>query len=146
MAGRVSVLLVERDPQSAQLLLLLLAAPGARRVETVRVERVEEGLLLLERREPADAVLLGLPLGEGRPRERLKALRRRAPDVPVVAVVEPGEEALGRQAVAQGAAGFWVRSADARELKRVLAEALEPARGEEFRPAGPAFQAAAAAA
>lgn len=143
---RISVLLVERDPQSAQLLLLLLAAPGARRVETVRVERVEEGLLLLERREPADAVLLGLPLGEGRPRERLKALRRRAPDVPVVAVVHPGEEALGRQAVAHGAAGFWVRSADARALKRALAAALAPAVEETFRPAGPAFEAAAAAA
>ena len=146
MDGRISVLLVERDPQSAQLLLLLLAAPDARGVETLRVERVEEGLLLLERREPADAVLLGLPLGEGRPRERLKALRRRAPDVPVVAVVDPGEEALGREAVAHGAAGCWVRSADARALKRALAEAVVPELEAAPAPAVPALETAAAAA
>src|SRR6185503_4557228 len=109
----------------AQLLLLLLAAPGWRRCETVRVERAEEGLLLLERGEPAEAVLLGLPLGAGRSRERIRALRRRAPDVPVVAVVDPGEEALGRQAVAQGAACYWVRSADAASLKRAVAAAVE---------------------
>ena len=149
MNGRITVLLVERDPQSAQLLLLLLAAPDGRRCETVRVERAEEGLLLLDRGEPADAVLLGLPLGEGRPRERLRALRRRAPDVPVVAVVDAGDEALGRQAVAQGAAGFWVRSADARSLKRAVAAALEARPAEERAPAAapvPALLRAAAAA
>jgi DNA-binding NarL/FixJ family response regulator len=144
MDESLSVLVVERDPQSAQLLLLLLAAPGARRVETVRVERVEEGLLLLERREPVDAVLLGLPLGEGRPRERIKALRRRAPNVPILAIVDPGEEALGREAVARGAAGFWVRSADARSLKGALAEATAPAPAEQRMPAGALLAAAAA--
>ena len=146
MDETLTVLLVERDPQSAQLLLLLLAAPGARPVETVRVERVEEGLLLLERKRRPDAVLLGLPLGAGRPRERLKALRRRAPNVPVLAVVDAGEEALGREAVKHGAAGFWVRGADARSLKRALAAAVAPAREVAGRPApDPVFAAAAAA-
>lgn len=135
MKGRISVLLIERDPQSAQLLLLLLAAPDARRCETVRVERAEEGLLQLDRGETPDAVLLGLPLGEGRPRERLRALRRRAPGVPVVAVVGPGEEELGRQAVDQGAACYWVRSADARSLKRAVAAAVERPAPEERAPA-----------
>lgn len=135
MKGRISVLLVERDPQSAQLLLLLLAAPDARRCETARVERAEEALLHMERGEPVDAVLLGLPLGAGRPRERLRALRRGAPEAPVVAVVDPGAEALGRQAVAHGATSYWVRSADAGSLKRAVKAAVERGTAAERSPA-----------
>lgn len=123
MDERISVLLVERDPQSAQLLILLLAAPDARGFETARVEGVEEGLRRLDRGERADAVLLGLPLAEGRLRERLRALRRRAPEVPVVVAVDPGDEALGREAMALGAESFWVRSANAGSLKRAVAAA-----------------------
>jgi DNA-binding NarL/FixJ family response regulator len=146
MNDRISVLLIERDPQSAQLLLLLLAAPDARRIETMHVQGVEEGLRRLEDDEPADAVLLGLPLGEGRPRERLRALRRKAPGVPVVVVVDPGEEALGRQAVEQGATSFWVRSADARSVKRAVAAAIARAtRTETSAAASPVLEAAAAA-
>ena len=124
MDGQLSVLLVEPDPQAAQLLLLLLAAPDARRFETIRVEDVEDGRRVFEREQPVHAVLLGLPLDGGGLSERLSALRREAPDVPVVAAVEAGEEASGREAVALGAACFWVKGADARALKRALVAAV----------------------
>jgi DNA-binding NarL/FixJ family response regulator len=127
----VSVLLVEHDPQAAQLLLLLLAAPHPelRRFEPTRVEDVERGLLALARRDPVDAVLLGLPLPGGRTSERLRALRRRAPGVPIVALIEPGAEALGREALALGAHAFVVKGRmDCRALKRSLGGVPVPSR------------------
>ena len=123
MDGKITVLLVERDPQVAQLILLLLAAPDAprRRFETVRVEDVEAGLRSLARGDKVDAVLLGMPRDGSRTLERLRALRRRAPGVPIVALVEAGAEARGREAVKFGAEGFQVRGRlDSGALKRSL--------------------------
>jgi CheY-like chemotaxis protein len=122
--GEISVLLVEPDPQAAQLLLLQLAAPDARRFEAIRVESVEDGRRVLERAEPVAAALVGLPLEGGRLRERLRTLRRAAPELPVIAAVEAGAEELGREAVALGAACFWVKGGDARALKRALVAAV----------------------
>src|SRR4051812_8354476 len=123
MDGMISVMLVERDPQVAQLLLLMLAAPDAprRRFEPVCVEDVEAGLRSLARGARVDAVVVGLPRDGARALQRLRTLRRRAPDVPIVALVEPGSEARGRRAVELGAEGFQVRgSLDPAALKRSL--------------------------
>ena len=111
MDGKIAVLLVGHDPQVAQLLLLLLDAPNAprRRFEPVCVKDVEAGLRSLARGDRVDAVVLGLPRDGVRSLERLRALRRQAPDVPIVALVEPGAEARGRVAVKLGAEGFQVR-------------------------------------
>jgi DNA-binding response OmpR family regulator len=122
MHGKITVLLVERDPQVAQLLLLLLAVPDAprRRFETVCVEDVDAGLRSLARGK-VDAVILGLPRDPSRALERLRALRRHAPDLPIVALVEPGAEARGREAVKFGAEDFQVRGRlDSRALRRSL--------------------------
>lgn len=120
---KISVLLVEPDPQVAQLLLLLLSAPGAppRRFEPVRVEDIEAGLRSVASGSRVDAVLLGLTLNRGGTLEGLRTLRRRAPHAPIVALVAPGAEARGREAVKLGAKGFQVRgrlNSDA--LKRAL--------------------------
>ena len=107
----------------AQLLLLLLASPDAprRRFEPVCVEDLEAGLRSLARGDRIDAVVLGLPPDGVRALERLRALRRYAPDVPIVALVEPGAEARGREAVELGAECFQVRGClDSDALKRSL--------------------------
>ncbi|HEX4048435.1 MAG TPA: hypothetical protein VH309_11400 [Elusimicrobiota bacterium] len=131
MNGKISVLIVAPDPQVAQLLLLLLAAPDAppRGFEPVCVEDVETGLLSLKRGGPVDAVLLGsLPDGDGA-FEPLRTLRRRAPGVPVVALVEPGGEARGREAVKLGAHGYQTRERlDSRALKNALSVVVARAR------------------
>jgi DNA-binding NarL/FixJ family response regulator len=123
MKGKIAVLLVERDPQVAQLLLLLLAAPDAPRLrfEPVCVEDVEAGLRSLARGERVDAVVLGLPRYGVQALERMRTLRRRAPEAPIVALVEPGGEARGREAVKLGAAHFQVKGRlDSGALKRSL--------------------------
>jgi DNA-binding NarL/FixJ family response regulator len=123
MDGRISVMLVEPDPQVAQLILLLLAAPDAprRRFEPVCYEDVDAGLRSIARGDRVDAVLLGLARDESRGLERLRALRRRAPGVPIVALVEPGGEERGREAVRLGAEGFQVRGRlTSRELQFAL--------------------------
>jgi DNA-binding NarL/FixJ family response regulator len=119
---KISVLLVEPDPQVAQLLLLLLApeAPPFR-FEPVCVEDVDAGLRSLARGSRIDAVLLGLTLGGAGGLEGVRTLRREAPHAPIVALVAPGAEARGREAVKLGAKGFQVRgrlNSDA--LKRAL--------------------------
>jgi DNA-binding NarL/FixJ family response regulator len=123
MNGKIKVLLVERDPQVSQLLLLLLAAPDAPRLrfEPVCVADVEAGLRSIARGDRVDAVVLGLPRDGIGALERLRALRRQAPNVPIVALVEPGGEARGRVAVKLGAEGFQVRGRlNSGALKRSL--------------------------
>ena len=120
---KISVLLVEPDPQVAQLLLLLLAASDAppHRFEPVCVEDIEAGLRSVARGSRIDAVLLGLTLNGGGALDGLKTLRRQAPHAPIVALVAPGAEERGREAVKLGAKGFQVRgrlNSDA--LKRAL--------------------------
>lgn len=98
-----TVLLISGDPQTIQTFLLLHSAPGAPPLRWAPALR--EGLRLLAGPDPFEGVLLDLSLGADALR-RVRSLRAR---LPVTALVEPGAERLGSEALARGASGFRVK-------------------------------------
>jgi hypothetical protein len=117
MNAKIEVLLVERDPQVAQLLLLLLGRPDppTRRFEWTCVEDVESGLRRLARREPFDAVLLGPSLRSAGTRGRL---RGHAPAVPILTLAPEGKRRVDPDAVKRSLRGAVARARAALRVEK----------------------------
>lgn len=123
MNGKITVLLVEKDPQITQLLLLLMSEPAWPQLQftLVCVDGIDAALKALSADDSIEVALLdaagtGLSLLDG-----LMKVRARAPAVPVVVLTEPGGESTGLEAVRRGAQDYQVKgSLDARTLKRTL--------------------------
>lgn len=123
MNGKITVLLVEKDPQITQLLLLLMSEPAWPQLPftLVCVDGFDAALEALSADDSIEVVLLDaagtrLSLLDG-----LLKVRARAPAVPVVVLTEPGGESTGLEAVRRGAQDYQVKgSLDARTLKRTL--------------------------
>lgn len=119
--GEVTVLLVEDDPQVAQLLILLAAGRSPLFAFECAEDLVSGARLLAKGR--VSVALLDLSAA-GRVADALEALRSKSPGIPIVALLNPGEEPLGLEAVRQGASGYLVKGRlGAASLRGALAEA-----------------------
>lgn len=102
----------------------MLANAHSGPAELADIGRLDDALDLLAE-EPYDVVLLDLKLPDARGVEGVDRLRQLVPDVPVVVLSEPGDEALTMQAVDHGAQEFVVRGANAGDqLLSVIRQAI----------------------
>jgi two-component system cell cycle response regulator len=88
-------------------------------------ERAEDAAILLESERP-DIVLFNPMLADSRGLETFATLRDAAPGVPLIALLDTGEEGLGRLMLRQGAQDFIVKSEiDCQPLARAMLNAIE---------------------
>lgn len=122
--GAITVLLVEDNPDDADILAELLRDGGARDVHLVRVETLRDGLAQLAR-GGFDLVLLDLSLPDSQGLETVRrALAKPAPPIIVLTGLE--DEALGAAAVHAGAQHYLIKGrADGRTLLRDMHYAVE---------------------
>ncbi len=130
MEQRISVLLIEDDPDYALLMNLYVneACGDALKYVLESAVSLADGLDLLARKE-FDIVLLDLMLPDSQGLESLARLRARAPGIPVVVLTNLDPEATGLQAIGEGAQDFLIKSkVDPQQLRRTIGFALERSR------------------
>jgi PleD family two-component response regulator len=89
------------------------------------LERAGDAAILLEAERP-DVVLFNPTLPDSRGLETYSTLRDAAPGVPLIALLEAGEEGLGRRMLRQGAQDFILKSEiDCQPLARAMLNAIE---------------------
>src|SRR5262245_34022560 len=98
----VEVLLVEDNTADASLIQDVLGASTRPQVRVDREERLDSGMKRLAERG-YDAVLLDLGLPDDPGLEALLRVREAFPDVAVVVLTRPGNDAIGSKAVDLGA-------------------------------------------
>jgi diguanylate cyclase (GGDEF)-like protein/PAS domain S-box-containing protein len=118
------VLLIEDNPDDAQLIHRLLAAATDARWEVVGVDRLAAATRALEK-EPFDAVLLDLKLPDAQGLEGLRWLRSHSPTVPVIVLTGHDADDAGEEALREGAQDYLVKD---RARSSVLSRALRYAR------------------
>lgn len=125
------ILLVEDNPGDAMLTQTLLD-DGAVDVSKVRwVQSLQAAVHLLETAPGCEAVLLDLGLPDAQGLATLQAIRPYAPACPVVVLTGDDDEAVGLQAVVDGAQDFLVKgSFDGGLLRRCLGFAAHRKRAE----------------
>ncbi len=137
MNEKITVLLVVKDPQITQLLLLLMSEPAWPQLPftLVCVDGLDAARESLAEDDTIQVVLLD-PAGTGcGPIEAVRKIRVHSPETPVVLLTEPGDEIAALEAVRAGAQDYQVKgSLDGRTLKRtlncaVVRERLAPRRG-----------------
>ena len=102
------LLLVGDDPKDALAIREALAQTGDNDYRLEHAEGLSRGLDRV-RSDPPDVLLL--PLGpEGDGLAPLLQVRRKAPNVPVVVLVRPGDEELAQLAVKEGAQDWIVKA------------------------------------
>ena len=123
----ISVLLIEDDPDDALLLSHLMAKsdwPSFRFVMEC-AETLQAGLAVLAQGK-VEAVLLDLMLPDSRGLDTLRTVHAAHPGVPVVVLTGLRDEALGLEAVLQGAQDYQVKgSIEAHAFKRTISYAVE---------------------
>jgi PAS domain S-box-containing protein len=122
----VRILLIEDDPDYATLMNVYVneACGASLRYALRGVERLEDGLRLLEREE-FDIALLDLILPDSRGVETLDRLRRTAPGLPVVVLTNLDQEEIGLEAIAAGAQDFLPKNkVDSGRLRHAIGFAL----------------------
>ncbi len=123
MNAKITVLIVENDPEITQLLLLLMAEPSwpSLPFTLVCVDGLDAAHAALVSDDSIQVVLLDPAKTGASLSEALRMMRRYASSTPVVVLTEPGGEAAGLEAVRAGAQDYQVKgSLEARSLKRVL--------------------------
>ena len=123
-----SVLLVDDDESDRELVTRLITRGGDWRVETA--PSMSDGLAAL-RAAPPDVALLDLRLPDSVGIDTVRRVVRHHPDVPVVVLTGLDDEALGLQAVKEGAQDYLVKGqADRKLIDRSLRYAIERKRAE----------------
>jgi diguanylate cyclase (GGDEF)-like protein len=102
------VLLVEDSRTDAEFLESLLGRSTEVRFEVAVVASLADGLDWLTR-HPADVILLDLTLPDSQRFATFRAIRNRAPGIPVVVITALQEAGLGQSAVQQGAQDFLMK-------------------------------------
>lgn len=127
MNRKITVLVVEKDPQVTQLLLLLMSEPSwpALPYTLVCVDSLNAAREALAADGSIQVVLLDPVRSGASLHEALRRMKEFAPETPVVVLTEPGGEAAGLEAVRAGAQDYQIKGAlDSRTLKRCLSCAV----------------------
>ena len=123
MATRV--LLIDDNPVDGRLVRLMLPMTGESAFLLDHATDLEGGFTRL-RMLGADVILLDLSLQEVSGVDVIIAVRRRAPDLPIVVLTGHDDEALARQALEEGAEDYLVKgSVDSQLLVRCIRYAIE---------------------
>ena len=130
--NKIRVLLVEGDPVDARFLQEAFAEieeatrGGAwMHCQVTHVERAEEAVLVCGA-EPQDIVLFNVRLPDASGMEAYQVLRDAAPAVPLVALIDAGDEGLGRRMLREGAQDYLVEcEIDCDSLARVVMNGIE---------------------
>lgn len=109
MTQSLRVLSIEDDPVDAYLISSAFRRWGGGHLELVAARSLGEGLALLARAEPS-VVLLDLSLPDALDTEGVKALRRAAPDLPVIVFSGTDDEQLALRALQAGAADYLLKN------------------------------------
>jgi two-component system cell cycle sensor histidine kinase/response regulator CckA len=126
----ITVLLIEDDPEDADLFREMLSERNADWYEVEWVDCLQAGLERLTV-GPADLVILDLSLPDGQGLETFGRLHVQAPDVPIVVLSGLDDESLAVRAVQEGAQDYLVKGqVDGHGLARAMRYALERARAE----------------
>ncbi len=123
----IRALLVEDDPEDTLLLMNLMARSTwpSFRFTLDCAEDLASGLAVLAK-GGIEVVLLDLMLPDSRGIETVRAVRSGFPDVPLVVLTGLRDEAMGLEAVAQGAQDYQVKgNIDGHALKRTISYAVE---------------------
>jgi two-component system, cell cycle response regulator len=123
------VLLVEDDPEDAELVREALGEVAWFAHTLTHAWRFAEALELLER-QTFDAVLLDLWLPDASGFDTLAGVRGRSPGIPVVVLTGMDDESFGIDAVRHGAHDYLVKGrVDGKALARSIRDAIERRRG-----------------
>ena len=126
----IKVLLIEDDPDDAYRIRETLAAVVAAPIDVYWVDRLATGLEHLAT-DGVDVVLLDLSLPDSQGLATLVRACARAPQVPVIVVSNPEDEALAVKAVREGAQDYLVKGQiDGNLLVRSMLYAIERKRAE----------------
>jgi diguanylate cyclase (GGDEF)-like protein/PAS domain S-box-containing protein len=119
------ILLIESDPAAADAIKAALTDSHTGSFEVEWARQLGEGLARLSKKRIA-AVLLNLSLPDSRGIETFDKLLTVAPDVPVLVIGGPDDEALAKQAVERGAQDYLLPGhLDSYSLPRALRNAVE---------------------
>jgi diguanylate cyclase (GGDEF)-like protein len=105
----VRILLVEKNPQDAELLEAILRRAGGDPIEVTRVERLGEACARLQQ-EPFDLVLLDLGLPDSSGLHTVEQAHAAAPAVPILVLAGAGTESLAVEAILLGAQYYVLKS------------------------------------
>lgn len=119
------ILLVEDESVFAEILGEILMAEGRGRFNVLIASRLSETLELLKTSN-TDLVLLDLSLPDRQGLETFAAVKRSAPDLPVIVLTGLNDEEVALQAVREGAQDYLVKGQfDGRLLSRAIQYAVE---------------------
>ncbi len=122
--GEISILLIEDDPQDAEIIEVFLRDAGIEG-EIYRAFRLEEALILLDKTS-VDLVLLDLGLPGTSGIDTFRSFIASAPDLPVVVLSGLRDEDVSVRAVHEGAQDYLVKGSIGVDLlRRSLSHALE---------------------
>ena len=125
------VLLIEGNPKDADFIREALQAAGSSVSEVIHVDSLAAAVQRLAH-NGIDIILADLSLPDGRDADVCRALRERAPTLPVVALTEEDEEEFAGRAAQFGVQEYLHKDRlDARTLARTLRYAVERKRTEE---------------
>ena len=120
----IKVLLIEDNPDHAQLIQELLAQEISKRFDLACAARLSTGLRLLAKRR-IDVVLLDLSLPDGQRLDTFVRVRDHAPQLPIIVLTSLDDKMLAVKAVQQGAQDYLVKGRiDSNLLGRALLYAI----------------------
>ena len=120
----IKVLLIEDNPDHAQLIQELLAKERSKQFDLACAARLSTGLKLLAKRS-IDVVLLDLSLPDGQRLDTFIRVRDHAPQLPIIVLTSLDDKMLAVKAVQQGAQDYLVKgSIDSNLLGRALLYAI----------------------
>src|SRR6185503_8148245 len=105
----IRVLLVEDEPQQAELIRQILSEIKSPRFEVQMVGCLRDAAHELLNRTDIDVTLLDLSLPDGKGLQTFNVVSTAAPDVPVVILTGLNDETVGLEAVKHGAQEFLVK-------------------------------------
>jgi diguanylate cyclase (GGDEF)-like protein len=121
----IQILLVEDDPDDADLLQEVLVATDTTRFELVRVGRLSEALRRLSQ-DHFDVVLLDLSLPDSSGLESFLRIHHAEPGVPVVVLTGLDDDRLSARAIQQGAQDYLIKDEVAKDrMDRAIRYAIE---------------------
>jgi signal transduction histidine kinase len=109
MKSDVRILLVEDNPTDALMIEQYFLEFARGELKLHRVERLRDALNFL-RNETCDGVILDLGLPDSQGIDSFMAVHRQAPDVPVLVLTGLNDEAMGANALQQGAQDYIIKS------------------------------------